>query len=222
MERVVYSWKIEYVMAPWNGVCNYCEKRWYGNQRASLSLLILPSPPPKWSLCHSTTQNHSARNTDIIPVNTNTNVFMFINNYFTYYHMFQVSLAPHPNQTFLPLMIICNWQLSSVKLWKHNITTLLHNTTIVVICSKSMCGEGKFKKAWCLPIHIMFSLQICRFRPWTLNCYIMCTRDTEANPSCSFSNVINMCGNKENVVQVKIWNTLYLLGYLNPSTWGIL
>ena len=60
--------------------------------------------------------------------------------------MFQVSLAPHPNQTFLPPLIICNWQLSRVKLWKHNITTLLHKTTIVVICSKSMCGEGKFKK----------------------------------------------------------------------------
>jgi len=45
----------------------------------------------------------------------------------------------------------------------------------------------------------------------------MCTRDTEANPSRSFSNVIVMYGDTDNVVQVTIWDNLYLLGCLNST-----
>jgi len=39
--------------------------------------------------------------TDIIPVDINTNVFMFINNYFTYYHVSSVS-GPPPQSDISP------------------------------------------------------------------------------------------------------------------------
>jgi len=45
----------------------------------------------------------------------------------------------------------------------------------------------------------------------------MCITDTEANPSHSFSSVIDMYGDTDNVVQVTIWDTLYLLGCLSSK-----
>jgi hypothetical protein len=78
-----FKHKMEDVMASYREVYEDMQKQ-QSNRRSPLAVFCLPL---RHALCHSITLTTSARNTNMIPVNTDTNVFVPINHLFTYYQV---------------------------------------------------------------------------------------------------------------------------------------